>query len=211
MIAYEPLDNASQLFRLSALENSLEVTVRTAALGDRTISATTDLWYYSGRNGQATMTAFGKRADGQHIIRDIPKVSLDDDFAEHEEIGVLKLSVNGAEVETLRGARRLLSRRQICLVMMHVKKVVMGHESDPEFSSSLQNSLEGYDINYYRERSKTSPGRPLRLVHNSTELNDILDANIRDNYYSHDYLFATPRDTASCTAWRELMESISVA
>jgi len=185
------------------------VTVRRAALGDKNVSPVTDLWYFHGRNGQATMTSFGERTDSQHIIRDVPRASLDDDFV--DTIDVLKLSVNGAEVETLFGARRLLSQQKICLVMMHVKKALMGrHDRGEVFAAEMLSALTGYDLLYFRERSREDQGRPKRLVKTAQDLNAIFDDNVRDNLNAKDYLFATPRETGVCHRWKMLMESIII-
>merc|ERR1712216_1022039 len=59
---------------------------------------------------------------------------------------ILKLSVNGEELNTIRGARSLLSKRQICTVMMHVGKVQVGWQAQAEGQNQSAFSAELYGL-----------------------------------------------------------------
>merc|ERR1711957_29701 len=63
----------------------------------------------------------GKHCTG---FNEIPTVSLDSSWPalRPTALEVLKLSVNGEELNTLRGARSLLSKRHICTILVHVTK-----------------------------------------------------------------------------------------
>ena len=54
---------------------------------------------------------------------------------------VLKLSVNGAELRTLQGARKLLNRRNVCLVLMHAFKA-------PRCSVLVRKMLSGAALHF---------------------------------------------------------------
>ena len=55
----------------------------------------------------------------------------------------MKLNVNGGEAQALRGSRKLLSRRGVCVLMMHVQKLLRGWDpSDEEFAPEMAGLLQ---------------------------------------------------------------------
>merc|ERR1712187_231733 len=89
------------------------------------------LAYFPGHNGEGTTV---RAAADSHCgtfcagFSQIPTVSLDASWPalRPAPLEVLKLSVNGEELNALRGARALLSRRQVCSVLVHVTKTKRG-------------------------------------------------------------------------------------
>ena len=45
--------------------------------------------------------------------------------------------MNGAELKTLRGARQLLTKRRVCMVLMHATKLELGAQNNPDFAPGL--------------------------------------------------------------------------
>ncbi|MGN6799132.1 MAG: FkbM family methyltransferase [Gaiellaceae bacterium] len=71
--------------------------------------------------------------------RDVPAVTLDEHCAAHALTGVdlLKIDVEGAEVDVLQGAERLLSERAVHAVMFEIslpQVEALGHASDEAFA-----------------------------------------------------------------------------
>ncbi|CAE8708179.1 unnamed protein product [Polarella glacialis] len=138
-IAFEPLPDASSLFRQSVIENGRALTdwSCSAALGRG--GKMTELVYYRGHNGQATVNGedfkFGHR-DEVTIVQ-APELALDEELPDSWPlVDALKLSVNGAERDTLAGARQLLSKRRICSVLLHTKKCLRGRKPAAEDPAS---------------------------------------------------------------------------
>lgn len=135
--AYEPLPDASALFRESVLANRWEgrVVVVPRALAARD-GDTVTLAYFPGHNGEGTTVRAGMDphcgalCTGYH---EIPTASLDGSWPalRPAPLELLKLSVNGEELNTLRGARRLLTSRRVCSVMVHVTKAQRGWADVP--------------------------------------------------------------------------------
>lgn len=128
-IAFEPLPDAAALFQQSVLENGLSsyVSVKNAALGQS--GGQTEMIHFRGHNGQACVNSpdFPSQDRREVVTLPAPQVALDDEIPPHwPAIDTLKLSVNGAERHTLAGARKLLSKRRICSVMMHAAKCKRG-------------------------------------------------------------------------------------
>jgi len=141
-IAFEPLPDASALFQQSVAENGLagSVLVRPAALGLGG-GRTAEMVYYRGHNGQATVN-YGDfpSMNPQEVVQiPVPEAALDDEVpATWPLVDALKLSVNGAERYTLAGARRLLSQRRVCSVLMHATKCLRGRRPASEDPAPTQ-------------------------------------------------------------------------
>mmetsp|Transcript_64660 Transcript_64660/g.115014 ORF Transcript_64660/g.115014 Transcript_64660/m.115014 type:complete len:723 (-) Transcript_64660:62-2230(-) len=181
-IAFEPLPDASALFAQSVAENGYagRVSVRPAAMGERG-GEPVELIYFHGHNGQATVNGAEFPSQNRQEVSTVmaPQVALDDELpATWPLLDSLKLSVNGAERNTLAGARRLLSQRRICSVLMHATKCKRGRRppsedpapGDPtasKFSHELMQYLhEGnLDVFEHNDADEGTPGagrvRPL--------------------------------------------------
>merc|ERR1719428_1097827 len=151
-VGYEPLPDASSLFRESVLANKWDgqVVVVPKALAAKD-GETVTLAYYPGHNGEGTTVRAGAGAHcGKHCdgFLKIPTVTLDYSWPalRPQALEVLKLSVNGEELSTIRGARMLLSKRQVCSVMMHVTKAQRGWQdgsSKTESGAASENKDTG--------------------------------------------------------------------
>jgi len=149
-VAYEPLPDASALFRESVLANRWDgrVVVVPRALAARDEDTVT-LAYYPGHNGEGTtVRAEANPHCGANCagFSRIPTVTLDTSWPalRPTAMEVLKLSVNGEELNALRGARSLLSRREICSVLVHVTKAQRGWADDgPATPSTSAESCTG--------------------------------------------------------------------
>eukprot|EP00406_Dinophysis_acuminata_P024570 CAMPEP_0179346540 /NCGR_PEP_ID=MMETSP0797-20121207/72627_1 /TAXON_ID=47934 /ORGANISM="Dinophysis acuminata, Strain DAEP01" /LENGTH=153 /DNA_ID=CAMNT_0021061093 /DNA_START=10 /DNA_END=468 /DNA_ORIENTATION=+ len=130
---------------------------------------------------------------------------------------ILKLSVNGEELNTIRGARALLSKRQICTVMMHVTKVqrgwadTPGGAGGPGFSAELWDILSssgGMDVWLHLDADASGQelGDP-RPRPSTTRLRSAsdLDAVFSKGAHSQDYLVArqraVPEEAPAEAAW----------
>jgi len=110
VVAYEPLpENLEVLYKNIELNDIRNVTVREVAVGSR--------------NGKAYLT----RAYAQSKIVDSPKsntievemVTLDDDLKHYEKISLIKVDVEGYELEVLKGAMRITREHKPIWVIEH--------------------------------------------------------------------------------------------
>lgn len=133
-VALEPMYEAWRLFELSVLEGGLaqQIHVERKALTAPNVESSI-LRYIPGRHGQASLDAHShsgcETGQGQEYCVDEVVEATTVDLAWARRFGpdfqmdVLKLNVNGEELNTLRGSRALLSKRKICTVMMHIFKM----------------------------------------------------------------------------------------
>jgi len=216
-VAYEPLPDASALFRESVLDNKWDgqVVVVPKALG-ATEGEKVRLAYFPGHNGEGTTVRAAAQAhcgEGCEGFSEIDTATLDGTWEDYRpsHLDVLKLSVNGEELNTLRGARSLLSRRKICSALVHVTKAQRGWETAPKaeqgvgkkagsFSSDLWNLLTnvaGFEVALHLDQDVTGQVRPedTRPRPSTTVLKnaDELEAVFSGQAYSHDYLVARQR------------------
>lgn len=199
-VAFEPLPDAAALFRQSVVENDLagSLSVRTAALGQDPGSAV-DLLYFKGHNGQATVDSIHMRAylasenakeSDVARVKGVPVVALDQEIpASWPVVDIVKLSVNGAERDTLAGARRLLSERRLCSVLMHTMKAGRGREvhevpgppSPPappgssSYSEDLLHLLEEGGMEVYTHRDFEGGTTEVRRVVSASDLDKAFD------------------------------------
>ncbi|CAJ1374738.1 unnamed protein product [Effrenium voratum] len=190
-IAFEPLPDAAALFQQSVSENGLSayVAVRNAALGE-TSGAFTELIHFRGHNGQATVNGQDFPSQDRREVVTVPalELALDEQIpAAWPRIDALKLSVNGAERNTLAGARRLLSKRRICSVLMHATKCKRGRRSPAEdpapepgvskFAFELMQFLHEGDMDVYEHNDATEgPGRGrVRRLGGAKDMDAIFD------------------------------------
>ncbi|CAE7229771.1 unnamed protein product [Symbiodinium necroappetens] len=189
-LAFEPLPDAATLFQQSVAENGLSasVQVRNAALGQMT--GQTELIHFRGHNGQATVNDYDFPSQDRREVVTIPavEVALDDEVpANWPQIDALKLSVNGAERNTLAGARKLLSKRRVCSVLMHATKCKRGRRppsEDPapnsrasKFAYDLMTFLSEGNMDVYEHNDATSgQGRGrVQRVRSADEMDSIFD------------------------------------
>eukprot|EP00435_Cladocopium_sp_Y103_P035225 s2362_g9.t1 len=117
-IAFEPLPDAAALFQQTPSNGTM-----------------TELIHFRGHNGQATVNGQDFPSQDRREVVTIPalELALDDQIPPSwPRIDALKLSVNGAERNTLAGARKLLSKRRICSVLMHATKCKRGRRPASE-------------------------------------------------------------------------------
>lgn len=143
VVAFEPFPrNVAYLRRHVSLNDLRNVEVVHAAVGSRT--GTTS--FASGPNSYT-----GRVAAGGEIT--VPTTSLDEYLANRPDPAVLKIDVEGAEVDVLRGAARLLSQsRPIVFVAAH----------SPELRRECREILEvaGYTVDSL-DRPNELVARPL--------------------------------------------------
>eukprot|EP00933_Yihiella_yeosuensis_P062882 TRINITY_DN658_c0_g3_i2.p1 TRINITY_DN658_c0_g3~~TRINITY_DN658_c0_g3_i2.p1 ORF type:complete len:438 (+),score=80.06 TRINITY_DN658_c0_g3_i2:75-1316(+) len=212
-MAFEPLPDASALFQQSVVENGLagSVVVRPAALGED--EGTTELVYYRGHNGQATVNGddFKYHRDEVNIVH-APRAALDNEVpASWPIIDALKLSVNGAERDTMAGARKLLSKRRICSVLLHASKCLRGRKpasEDPapgnpnlsRFAYEMHKYLEEGNMEVYRHNDgDIGPERGgVARLHTASDLDAVFD---HPELTEQVYVLARSRE-AHCTTAR---------
>lgn len=140
-MAFEPLPDASNLFKQAVVENELtsSVSVTSAAMSREGVEKV-EMVYFRGHNGQATINGpdFHEHAPGDvALVHNVPVAVLDHSVpASWPVVDVLKLSVNGGERDTMAGARRLLTSRRICSVLLHTKKAARGRKGPTEIASN---------------------------------------------------------------------------
>lgn len=135
-VALEPMLRAAELFELSVLEGGFaqNVHMERRALTAPGVTYST-LRYIPGRHGNAALEAHthsgcpdGDVPQPDWCVDEAVEATTVDEawtrrFGRAQQLDVLKLNVNGEELNALRGARSLLSRRGVCVVMMHVFKM----------------------------------------------------------------------------------------
>ncbi|MBM3677300.1 MAG: FkbM family methyltransferase, partial [Actinobacteria bacterium] len=140
VLAYEPQPAILPALRANVARNGLQaqVSVRAAALG-------------SGR-GEAFLSSEGSSstlAGGRGTRVDV--VSLDDDLAGRVPT-VVKLDLEGWEVEALRGMRRTLEGDVVLLVECNPEALGAAGTSQAELVAEL--ALHGYDVRRVDEKSR---------------------------------------------------------
>jgi len=208
-VGYEALPDASDLFHQSVIVNRMDgrVVVVPKALTSRA-EGTVSMVYYPARNGEATLARVHSQC-GEGCVQwpGVPRVTLDLSWPALRPgvLDVLKLSVNGEELNTMRGARSLLAKRQVCLVMMHVTKVQRGWQ-DPQdgapprfqYSSELWGILQdgGMDVALHLDEDVTGQvhddPRPRPATHRLKSAEE-LDAIFDGPAFPHDYVVARQR------------------
>lgn len=181
-VAAEPMLEAARLFQRSITDNALAENIhleRRALTAPGEAQAT--LQYVPGRHGQASLAAHSHSGCG--VLPDVEVGCVEERvqtttvdeawmrrFGLQQQVDVLKLNVNGEEMNALRGARRLLSRRRICITMLHVFKVqyavskdletlwaqgeATGIEATPSRSTAVASGPVGHPAAKARERVK---------------------------------------------------------
>jgi len=185
-LAFEPLPDASALFRQSTLENGFasEVAVRTAALGS-TSDSQVEMIHFHGHNVESAVRGddfISNKPEEVTVVPNVPQVTLDEEVpTSWAAVDVLKLSVNGAERETLRGARQLLSQRRICSVLMHTQKAARGREATGSstgksaFSADLLQLLVEGDMDIFTHRDQGPEGGPVHPATTPADLDRVFD------------------------------------
>jgi FkbM family methyltransferase len=186
-LGIEAMADAAALFAESVRLNNFErVRVLPRALAAEPGKGV-DMTYEYGRNGQATESRLYTQCDGCVQVGQVPSTSIDAEWK--GPLDVLKLSVNGAELRTLQGARKLLVKRHVCLVLMHAFKVEMGRDR-PDFSLDLFNVLNdnGLEIIYHKDR-KEEGIYSTRMIKDAKEM-DAIFLHDGGQLPGGDYIFA---------------------
>jgi FkbM family methyltransferase len=114
VVAFEPQpDLASGLADVCRTIGLSNVTVEAKAVYSR--SGTQELYVPKGHQPGASLHSKAVEA-GEFTTFTAPMVSLDEYFGNDDKIGFLKIDVEGAELEVLRGAERILRERAPLLV-----------------------------------------------------------------------------------------------
>jgi FkbM family methyltransferase len=119
--AFEPLDEAADLLERSIEENGLQqrVTFRRAAVGSASDSATLTFPVETLNSGGAYLLRDGTQPLAGNLQRAVPAVALDD-LELRRPVRFIKMDVEGAEPQVLRGASRLIAEdRPIMLSELH--------------------------------------------------------------------------------------------
>jgi hypothetical protein len=118
-------------------------------------------------------------------VNQVPTTTIDAEW--QAPLDVLKLSVNGAELKTLRGARKLLTQRKVCMVMMHATKVQLGRDR-PDFATDLYDILNdnGMEILFHKDRDETGSSTTDR-IQSAGKMEAIFTG---EPVISQDYIFA---------------------
>eukprot|EP00929_Paragymnodinium_shiwhaense_P097702 TRINITY_DN59328_c0_g1_i1.p1 TRINITY_DN59328_c0_g1~~TRINITY_DN59328_c0_g1_i1.p1 ORF type:complete len:773 (-),score=169.88 TRINITY_DN59328_c0_g1_i1:280-2598(-) len=149
-IAVEPMREAARLFTTSVQDNGFTENIfveEKALVGPGEQEA--KLRYALGRHGQASLDRHShsgcgvgamRHADESCVEEPVRATTIDHSwgrrFGSSHTLDILKLNVNGEEVNALRGARALLSKRRVCMVMMHVFKLRYAVAADLEIMGS---------------------------------------------------------------------------
>jgi len=180
-VALEPLPDAAGFFRESVAANGWEgynlVVPKAMAATD---GGSVHLTYFPGHNGQGTtMRAMNESLCGEKCIgyTDVPAVSLDSTWTRHGPVEILKLSVNGEELNALRGSRNLLTKRRVCTVLLHIFKAQRGWTDSKDNSSPVER--QKLTPQQYQERYPSS-AEMWNLLHNvgGLELGLFLDISV---------------------------------
>merc|ERR1712125_23257 len=156
-----------------------------------------------GGEGTTVRAGAGLAHCGNHCAgyKKIPTVSLDSTWPalRPAALEILKLSVNGEELNALRGARALLSRRKVCSVLVHVTKAQRGYSDTgadapqkaagaaastavaSSFSSEfweLLNGVGGLEVSLHLDsidgmNTDTRPRPSTRLLNSALEIDEI--------------------------------------
>ncbi len=142
-IAYEPIP------RLHArlVDEFPRVDVRRAALSDhRGNKAFVDV------SGEPALSGFRERAYSHHVTRrqiDVPVEDLDSSLPEDYVPALIKIDVEGAELEVLRGAMQTISRHKPVVIFEHGKGAAPAYGTRPADVHELlcgQAGLRVFDI-----------------------------------------------------------------
>jgi FkbM family methyltransferase len=114
VIAFEPQPELARrlehVCRVIKLDN---VKVEAKAAYSR--SGAQDLFVPKGHQPGASLNRWAAEGEAVEILS-VPVVSLDEYFGEHDKVGLLKIDAEGAELEILKGAERILRQHAPLLV-----------------------------------------------------------------------------------------------
>jgi FkbM family methyltransferase len=114
VIAFEPQPELAR--RLAAVCRALRLrNVKVEAKAVYSHSGDRDLYLPIGHQPGASLHRKAVEAEGFATLS-VPIVSLDDYFAENDKVTLLKIDVEGAELQVLKGAARILRQRAPLLV-----------------------------------------------------------------------------------------------
>jgi FkbM family methyltransferase len=153
--------NVAALERSLSLNGAENVRVQAAAVGAAAGSAHLKT---SDNPNESGCHRIVEAAELRDDVITVPVVALDDYARSHgiDRVDVLKVDVEGHEAAVLEGARELLGRRAIGMVILEVNESLigeLGREADDLYATLSANGYEPTVI------PSTSPSRLLRRLH----------------------------------------------
>jgi len=161
--AFEPVDQAyERLQAVVAVLGRSNVVLNKIAVAERTESIVLNL-YDEEHLSWNTVASRPMRKGGADVLpvarREVPAVSLDDYCDERaiDRIDLLKIDVEGAELDVLHGSERLLRARAIRCCVFEFGATTLEYGVDPSAISTYLGSC-GYSLRNLVERDPVFPG-----------------------------------------------------
>jgi FkbM family methyltransferase len=157
---FEPGEHAYlKLRQLLEGTNVATVKLNNVAVGDR--AGTTSFHVYPESHsswnsvGRRPLEKYGIALRPEKIV-EVPQITLDNYCTEHhvKHIDLLKLDLEGCELQALRGARRLLEARRVTMCIMEFGQTTFDQHNTPHDIASFWQSV-GYHLR------NLVPGDPL--------------------------------------------------
>lgn len=202
---------AAEQFRRAIYHNELEHKVQAFSNAISSSSkGSIQLSHWPGKNVEARATPFFAECDFRHGCVQTPpiqNIAVDDIWLENG-MSFLKLNANGGEAEALRGSRKLLSTRNVCVVMMYVRKLLRGRDPSHErFTSDVYDLLQLGGLHTEWLRVHASDPK----IHKLTELQDVANFEAlfsRGDLMMTDFLISSNKESRCDSITRHLPRAI---
>eukprot|EP00397_Hematodinium_sp_SG-2012_P016328 GEMP01016656.1.p1 GENE.GEMP01016656.1~~GEMP01016656.1.p1 ORF type:complete len:430 (+),score=97.80 GEMP01016656.1:1072-2361(+) len=209
IIAFEPMRDAHELFRRSVVANRWDdrVSVVRKALSDGQYHVLVS--HYPGRSAASSASPhhanYCRETEEACVLHNTSTTTLTAALHGLGMVDVMKLSLEGLEMQALRGARAFLSARRLCVLLMNGWNVWLGAPRGGNVPDELFTLLEDADMEIWLVRDRHLQQRTLSRLAAREDLQRVFESKKRIDR-GVDYLVSIGR-ASYCNYMRGVFDS----